>query len=112
MKTSRAKARLHRRWLFTSEQSGVADCELVKTYTGGDPLNPRGCGEKTGRTFYAQATLFTMSNQPLKFDKQDDALMSRMKPFFWKNVFVAPTSPEEMKSLTDDLALLDTIEVS
>ena len=34
------------RWLFTSEQSGVADCELVKRYTGGDPLNPRGCGTR------------------------------------------------------------------
>jgi hypothetical protein len=75
------------RWIFTSEQSGVADCELVKKYTGGDSLNPRGCGSKTGRSFYAEAMLFTMSNGPLKFDKQDDALMKRLKPFFWKNEF-------------------------
>ena len=61
----------HCRWLFTSEQSGgTADCELVKMYTGGDPLNPRGCGQKIGKTFYAEATLFAMSNQPLRFDKQ------------------------------------------
>jgi phage/plasmid-associated DNA primase len=100
----------HCRWLFTSEQSGTADCELVKKYTGGDPLNPRGCGQKMGKTFYAEATLFTMSNQPLRFDKQDDALMDRMKPFFWKNVFHHPSDPEESKKVQEDLLLLDTVE--
>lgn len=77
----------HSRWLFTSEQVGIADCELVKNYTGGDSLNARGCGSKAGKSFYSESLLFTMSNGPLKFNKQDDALLKRIKPFFWKNQF-------------------------
>jgi hypothetical protein len=78
------------RWLFTSEQVGTADCELVKNYTGGDSLNARGCGSKTGKSFYSESLLFTMSNGPLKFNKMDDALLKRIKPFFWKNQFENP----------------------
>ena len=78
------------RWLFTSEQVGIADCELVKNYTGGDSLNARGCGSKSGKSFYSESLLFTMSNGPLKFNKMDEALLDRIKPFFWKNQFKNP----------------------
>lgn len=92
----------HSRWLFTSEQTGVADCELVKSYTGGDFLNPRGCGSKTEKSFYPESLLFTMSNGPLKFNKQDDALLKRIKPFFWKNQFENPCD--------EAIQILNTVE--
>ena len=92
----------HSRWLFTSEQTGVADCELIKSCTGGDFLNPRGCGVKTEKPFCPESLLFTMSNQPLKFNKQDPGLLDRIKPFYWKNQFKGNDD--------DSTKILETIE--
>jgi hypothetical protein len=94
----------HNRWIFASEQpgGGVIDHDLVKQYTGGDRVSPRGCGTKSVSSFCPDATLITVSNSPLAFDKYDEATLDRLKVFEWTKQF--PVDDTVNTTLLDDKA--------